>query len=186
MIDAFDIGFDEPTPAPSTVAPPARQYAALAEGTHDVEIVAASVGTVAWKTSTANPTGECLRLRLSGGRDVAFVFADLPRDRKFLFKALAASLGLEPGPDGKLSIGPAEGLIGRRARVEIGHHKTRAGETRANVKRWLPAAPAPSTAAPVSTASRPSAPTKAAPCRTQATKAAAAFRETAADDEFPF
>lgn len=186
MIDAFDIGFDEPTPAPSTPAPPARQYAALAEGTHDVEIVAASVGTVAWKTSTANPTGECLRLRLSGGRDVAFVFADLPRDRKFLFKALAASLGLEPGPEGKVSIGPAEGLIGRRARVEIGHYVTRAGETRATVKRWLPAAPAQSTAAPASTPSRPSTPTKVAPCRTQATKAAAAFRATAADDEFPF
>jgi hypothetical protein len=186
VIDAFDIGFDDLAPAPSTPAPQARQYAVLAEGTHDVEIVAASVGTVAWKTSAANPTGECLRLRLSGGRDVAFVFADLPRDRKYIFKALAASLGLEPGPDGKVSIGPAEGLIGRRARVEIGHYTTRAGETRANVKRWLPASPAPSTAAPASAPSRPSTPTKAAPCRIQSTKAAAAFRATAADDDIPF
>jgi hypothetical protein len=186
MIDAFDIGFDAPAPAPSTPAPQARQYEMLAAGVHDLEIIAASVGTVAWKTSEANPTGECLRLRLSAGRGVSFVFADLPRDRQFMFKALAASLGLEPGPDGKVSIGPAEGLIGRRARVEIGHYTTRAGETRATVKRWLPVATAPSTAPAASTTSRPSTAPKAAPCRTQSTKAAASFRAAAAEDDIPF
>jgi hypothetical protein len=185
VIDAFDSLFEESTPSTPQPAP-AREYEVLAEGVHDLEIVAASVGEVAWKASDENPQGQCLRLRLSAGRGIAFVFVDIGREKKWLFKALAASLGLEPGPDGRLSIGPPEQLIGRRVRVEVGRYRTRAGETRANVKRWLPAAPVPSTAAPASTTSRSSNPAKAAACRTPAAKAAAVFRESAADDEFPF
>ena len=173
MIDFFDVGFDTPSTPPA--AP--REYAVLAEGTHDLEIVAASVGQVAWKASTENPQGECLRLRLSAGRDTAYVFVDVPRERKWLFKAIAASLGLQPGPDGKVSIGTPESLIGRHVRVEVGRYQTRSGETRANVKRWLPATPA---AAPAAT--RPAK----APARTASAKAAQVFRETAAPDDIPF
>jgi hypothetical protein len=176
MVDAFDCGFDSPaTPAPAA----APEYAVLAEGTHELEVVAATVGAVAWKTSEANPTGECLKLRLSAGRGYAFVFADLPRDRKFLFRALAASLGIQPGPDGKVSMCPPEQMIGKRVHVEIGRYTTRAGEARATVKRWLPAAvPTPSEAKPVA-AGRSSRPARTKP-------AAAAFQANAALDEFPF
>jgi hypothetical protein len=184
MIDAFDALFDSTTSTPQPA--PLREYEVLAEGAHDLEIVAASVGEVAWKASGENPQGQCLRLRLSAGRGISFVFADIAREKKWLFKALAASLGLEPGPDGKVSIGPPEQLVGRRVRVEVGRYTTRAGEARANVKRWLPAAAPPSTAAPASTTSSPSTSTKIAPCRTQSTKAAAAFRATAAADDIPF
>ncbi len=183
MVDAFDSGFD----SPATSAPtPAPEYAVLAEGAHVLEVVAASVGTVSWKTSEANPTGECLKLRLSAGRGYSFVFADLPRDRKFLFRALAASIGIQPGPDGKVSVGPAEGLIGKRVHVEIGHYKTRAGETRASVTRWLLAAvPTPATAESTPAPAKPVAAVRSSrPARTK--PAAAAFQANAADEAFPF
>ena len=175
MIDCFELGFDEPVPTAAKPEQP-RTYAPLPIGQHEVEIIAASVGDVEWRANTNNPRGECLRLRLSGGRDYGFVFVDVPRDRQWLFKALAASLGLEPGPDGRISIGPAESLVGRLARVEIGHYRTKAGETRATVKRWLPAAPARQTRSS----------TQAATARTPGAKAAAAFRASAAQDEVPF
>jgi hypothetical protein len=181
MIDAFDAFDDGPTVAPSP-----REYEVLTEGVHELEIVAASVGDVPWKGSTANLNGECLKLRLSAGRGVSYVFADLPRHRQFLFKALAMSLGLEPGPDGKVSLGTPEGLVGRRVRVEIGHYTTRKGETRANVRRWLPAAGTQTTGNTTLAAPQARTTPRAAPCRTQATKAAAAFRATADDDDIPF
>jgi hypothetical protein len=134
MIDFFEAAFDD---APTASAP--REYEVLAEGEHDVEIVGASIGTVQWKVCAANPEGQCLRVRLSAGRGFAFVYVDIPRERKWVFKALAASLGLVAGSDGKVSMPPPEQLIGRRVRVEVGRYTTRAGETRANVKRWLPA-----------------------------------------------
>lgn len=136
MIDRWDAGFDDRS---SPARPPAAEYEVLAPGTHELEIVAASVGTVPWKTSDTNPGGECLRLRLSAGKRMAFVFVDLPRDRVWLFKAFAASAGLEPGADGKVRFGSAESLVGRRVRVETSRYTSRAGEARANVKRWLPA-----------------------------------------------
>jgi hypothetical protein len=136
MIDRWDAGFDD---RPSRARTPAAEYEVLAPGTHDLRIVSASVGTVPWKTSDTNPLGECLRLRLSAGRHAAFVFADLPRDHVWLFKAFAASAGLEPGADGKVRFGTAESLVGRRVRVEVSRYTSRSGEARANVKRWLPA-----------------------------------------------
>ena len=180
-MEFFESGFEQ-----SGDNAPAREYEVLPEGEHQLEIVGASVGTVTWKACEANPEGQCLRLRLSAGRGFAFVFVDIPRERKWVFKALAAALGLEPGPAGKVTFVPPEQLIGRPVRVESGRYTTRGGETRANVKRWLPAIPPPSTATPASTTSRPRATAKAAPCRTQAAKAAAAFRATAGDDDIPF
>jgi hypothetical protein len=182
MIEFFDSACEQLNePAP-------RTYDVLPEGEHELEIIAASIGTVEWKTSTENPTGECLRLRLSAGDGTAFVFADLPRDRKYLFKALAASLGLKPGPDGKVSLGTPEALVGRRVRVAIGHYVTRAGETRANVKRWLPAT-APASPAPVP-AARPTIAEvierKPATRRSHATKPATSFVATGDDDDIPF
>lgn len=184
MIDAFDSLFDS-TPATPTPTP-AREYEVLAEGTYELEIVAASVGEVAWKASDENPQGQALRLRLSAGRGIAFVFVDIGREKKWVFKALAASLGLEPGPDGKVSIGPPEGLIGRRVRVEVGRYTTRAGETRANVKRWLPAtASTPSAAQSTPSDAKPVAAVRSSrPPRTK--PAAAAFQANTAEDDFPF
>jgi hypothetical protein len=184
MIDAFDSLFDS-TPATPTPTP-AREYEVLAEGAHELEIVAASVGEVAWKASDENPKGECLRLRLSAGRGIAFVFVDIGREKKWVFKALAASLGLEPGPDGKASMCPPEQMIGRRVHVEIGHFKTRAGETRANVKRWLPAtASTPSAAQSTPSDAKPVAAVRSSrPPRTK--PAAAAFQANAAPDDIPF
>jgi hypothetical protein len=184
MIDAFDSLFD--SPPPTSQPAPTREYQVLAEGTHELEIVAASVGEVTWKVSDENPQGQCLRLRLSAGRDTAFVFADIGREKKWVFKALAASLGLEPGPDGKVSIGPPEQMIGRRVHVEIGHFKTRAGETRANIKRWLPAAVStPSAAQSTPSDAKPAGAVRSSrPARTK--PAAAAFQANAAPDDIPF
>lgn len=165
IIDAFDLGFEDEQPAPSP-----RKFEAMPEGEHEMSIVAASVGVVPWKKTDANPMGECLRLRLSGGNDYAFVFADIPRDRPALFRALAAALGLQAGPDGKVSIGKPEGLVGREVRVELGHYVTKNNETRASVKRWLPAAPPPAKPATAKT-------------RTPTAKVAPAARATSIEDD---
>jgi hypothetical protein len=133
--DDIDDLFDDPKPQPARAA----SYAVVPEGPAEVEIVAAAIGDVPWKTSEANPSGTCLKLRLSAGRGMAFIFADLPRDKKPAFRALAAALGLEPGADGKVSIGPPKGLIGRRVRIEVGHYLARSGDTKACVRRWIPA-----------------------------------------------
>jgi hypothetical protein len=135
--DEIDDLFDDHKPQSQTAR--ATAYAVVPQGPVEVEIVAASIGDVVWMTSEANPTGTCLKLRLSAGRGMAFVFSDLPKDKKPAFRALAAALGLELGPDGKVSIGPPEGLVGRRVRIEVGHYQTRAGETKACVRRWIPA-----------------------------------------------
>lgn len=138
-IDAFDSLFEQSQPQT-----PAPQYAVVPEGRAEVEIKAATVGNLAWKVSDANPDGTCLQLRLSAGRQSSFVFADLPRDRAPLFKALAAALGIASDADGKVTLPPPHELVGRTVTVEIGHYQTRRGETRACVRKWLPA----STAAP--------------------------------------
>ena len=155
-IDAFDEIFDAPAASQQTTAP--RTYSVVPEGIANVEIVAASIGDVPWKKSDENPTGTCLNLRLSAGREYSFLFADLPRDKKPLFRALATALGVVPGPDGRASIGPAVGLIGRVVRVEIGHFQTKSGETKAGVKKWLPPVavePVTQTPAPTPVAAKP-------------------------------
>lgn len=116
-IDAFDELFDSVAPQ----AAPPTDYSVIPEGRAEVEIVAASIGDVAWKVTDANPQGTCLKLRLSAGRGYSFVFADLPRDRPPLFKALAAALGIAPGADGKVTLPQPHELVGRSVAVEIGH-----------------------------------------------------------------
>ena len=137
-LDDFDDLFetsDSPAAAPT-------QYEVIPEGRADVEILAASIGDVAWKATDSNPSGACLQLRLIAGRQYSFVFADIPRDRKPVFKALAAALGIAPDPSGKIKMPQPPELVGRRVAVEIGHYRTKTGDTKATVKRWLPAAPA--------------------------------------------
>jgi hypothetical protein len=142
-IDAFDALFDQPQASPPETR--ATDYAVIPQGRAEVEIVAAEIGDVPWKVSDANPAGTCLKLRMSAGRGYAFVFADLPRDRTFLFKALAAALGIAPGPDGKTSLPQPQEMVGRTLAVEIGHYQTRQGETKATVRKWLPASNAATT-----------------------------------------
>lgn len=157
-IDAFDTLFDS-TPQPAATS---SDYAVLPTGPAEVEIVGASIGDVPWKTGEGNESGTCLKLRLSAGRGISFVFADLPRHQKPVFRALAAALGMQPDADGKVSIGPVEGLVGRRVRIEIAHYQSKAGQTKASVKRWLPAA-APAVEQPVApkaAAAKPSAPSR--------------------------
>lgn len=172
-IDAFDALFDQPQASPPQTR--AVDYAVIQPGRAEVEIVAAEIGDVAWKVTDANPSGTCLKLRLSAGRGYSFVFADLPRDRTFLFKALAAALGIAPGADGKVSLPQPHELVGRTVAVEIGHFQTKRGETKAAVRKWLPAAStAPATA---STSRAPAAVTRAT---------AASAKQELADDGIPF
>ncbi len=155
-IDAFEELFNAQQAAPQPAA--ARTYAVAPQGIADVEIVAASIGDVAWKASDANPAGTCLKLRLSAGREHSFIFADLPRDKSFVFKALAAALGSVPGADGKVSIGPVESLVGQHVRIEVGHYQTKTGEQRACVRKWLPpVANQPATKPITATAAKPAA-----------------------------
>lgn len=144
-IDAFDADFDRP---PST-APASRGYAVVPEGEAAVEVVAADIADVRWKTSDDNPRGTCLRLRLSAGRSFAFVFVDVPQNLSWLRRAVAAALGLT---DDELEPGAA---IGGTARVVIKHFTARDGTVKAGVARWLPRRKA----APPRDQSRPTAPT---------------------------
>lgn len=166
IVDAFDQNFEQRSPRTYTIAP---------QGNREVEIVAADIGTVAWKTSEKNPSGECLKLRLSAGREYGFLFADLPRDRRYLFKALAAALGLEPDADGKVTLPEPHELVGRGVLVEIDHYQTRRGETKACVRKWLPATAAQPTA-------KPQRPKATAPRRTPG----AAITSRLPDDDIPF
>lgn len=133
-IDTFDEMFDKPQARPT-----AATYAVVPEGRAEVEVKAASIGDVPWKVNEKNPTGACLKLRLTAGRQYAFLFADLPKDKPFLFKSLAAALGIQPGADGKVTLPQPHDLVGRTALVEIGHFQSKRGETRACVRKWLPA-----------------------------------------------
>ena len=176
-IDAFDEIFDAPAASQQTTA--TRTYSVAPAGIAEVEIVAATIGDVPWKKSDANPTGTCLNLRLSAGREYSFIFADLPRDKKPLFRALAAALGVVPGPDGKASIGPAAGLIGRVVRVEIGHYQTKSGDTKAGVTKWLPPVA-------VEQVTQTSAPTSAPVAAKPEKRASTSTPQWSHDDDIPF
>lgn len=169
-IDAFDDIFT--TTQPPATPKPAGDYAVIQPGRAEVEIVAATVGDVTWKVTDANPTGACLKLRLSAGRGYSFIFADLPRDRTYLFKALAAALGIAPNADGKVKLPQPRDMVGRTVAVEIGHYHTKAGETKATVRKWLPA-------------SKAAAPTPAATPRPRAAVTQRAA-EQLPDDGIPF
>lgn len=106
-------------------------YEVAPAGTIEVEIVAASIGEVAWKASDDNPKGECLRLRLRPAGNYAFVFADIPLDWGRMLEAARAAVGVS-------SDYTPEEFIGRRARVVLRHFTAKDGTTRATVARWLP------------------------------------------------
>jgi hypothetical protein len=97
----------------------------------EIEIVAASIGEVAWKTSDDNPRGECLRLRLRPAGNYAFVFSDTPLDWGRMLENVRKAVGTS-------SDYTPEEFIGRRARVVLKHYTAKDGTTRATVARWLP------------------------------------------------
>ena len=135
MIDAFDSAFSNPQPQPR------RQYEPAPPGVCSVEIIKAEHKAVPWRATDANPTGDCIALRLSASSAYGFLFADLPADKPWLRKVVGAAVGIAPD-----TLTP-EQLVGREARVEITHITTRNGEIRAVVKKWLPAAKEPQPAA---------------------------------------
>ncbi len=107
------------------------QYQPAPTGEIEVEIVAASIGSVAWKASDDNPKGECLRLRLRPAGNFAFVFADVPLDWGRMLDAVRKSAGVSS------DIVPEE-FIGQSARVVLKHYAAKDGTTRATVAKWLP------------------------------------------------
>lgn len=102
-------------------------------GTIEAEIVSASIGEVPWKVSDDNPKGECLRLRLSAGRDYGFIFHDVPLDWHRALEAVRAAAG------GSSDMEPTQ-FIGTTVRVVLKHYTAKDGSTRAAVAKWLPAA----------------------------------------------
>ena len=107
-------------------------YEPAPAGEIECEIVAASIGDVAWKTSDDNPRGECLRLRLRPAGNFAFVFADVPMDWGRMLEAVRASAGVSS------DLVPEE-YMGSRVRVLLKHYVGKDGTTRASVAKWLPA-----------------------------------------------
>ncbi len=106
-------------------------YQPAPAGEIEVEIVAASIGEVAWKASHDNPKGECLRLRLSAGREYSIVFVDAPLDWGRMLDAIRKSTGVSG------DMVPDE-LVGQRARVALKHYTAKDGSTRAAVAKWMP------------------------------------------------
>ena len=120
------------------------QYEAAPAGEIECEIVAASIGDVAWKVSDDNPRGECLRLRLRPDGNYAFVFSDVPLDWGRMLDAVRKSASVE----GEELL--PEAFVGKQARVVLKHYTGRDGTTRATVAKWLPPAkPEPKQATPV-------------------------------------
>lgn len=115
-----------------------NEYQPAPVGEIEVEVVAASIGDVKWKASDENPRGECLRLRLTAGRDYSFIFSDVPLDWRSMLQAVRRATGVAGE-----QLRPEE-FVGRRARVVLNHYTAKDGSTRANVTRWLgPAKPEP-------------------------------------------
>jgi hypothetical protein len=109
-----------------------NQYEPAPAGETEVEVVAASIGDVAWKVSDDNPRGECLRLRLRPAGNFAFVFSDVPLDWGRMLDAVRKSTGVSS------DMVPEE-FMGQRARVVLKHFTAKDGSTRATVAKWLPA-----------------------------------------------
>lgn len=106
-------------------------YQPAPAGEIEAEIVAASIGEVKWKCSDDNPKGECLRLRLSAGREYAFIFADVPLDWGRMLETVRAAAGVS-------SDHTPEEYMGVRVRVVLKHYTAKDGSTRATVAKWLP------------------------------------------------
>lgn len=142
---------------------PANVYALAPAGDIEVEVKAATVGSVAWKRSDANPAGSCLQLRLSAGTAFGLIFEDVPVDRHKVGAIVARAFGLT------LDTLVPEVLVGRTARVTLKHIATKTGP-RAVVDKWLPSV-APGIAAPAAPAPKRAAssarPSRNAPPRTE-------------------
>jgi|LakMenEpi03Aug12_release.lakeMendotaPanAssembly.Ray.scaffolds.fasta_scaffold585837_2 hypothetical protein len=134
MTDRFDAGFDAPQKEPAS---PARAYDLVPRGTCRVEIVKADRKAVPWRATTANPTGECIVLRLRAAGGYSFMFVDLPDDKPWLRQHVARAVGIE------VDLCVPEELTSRQAHVEIEHVQLRDGRTKAVVRKWLPARPTP-------------------------------------------
>jgi hypothetical protein len=118
-------------------------YQPAPAGEITADIVAASIGDVPWKVSDDNPRGECLRLRLSVGRDYGFIFNDVPLDWGRMLDAVRKSAGVEGD-----ELVPEE-FVGKQARVVLKQYRAKDGSTRASVAKWLPPAkPQPKQATP--------------------------------------
>ena len=147
-------------------------YEPAPAGEIEVEIVAASIGEVAWKVSDDNPKGECLRLRLRPEGNYAFIFQDVPLDWGRMLEAVRAAV------EASSDIEPAE-FIGRRARAVLRHYTAKDGTTRAAVAKWLPPAkPEPAKPAVTVTA------TVVKPAATKVSRNAPPV--FGADDDLPF
>lgn len=107
-------------------------YQPAPAGPIECEIVAASIGDVAWKASDDNPRGECLRLRLRPAGNYAFVFVDVPLDWDRLLESVRRAA------DASSDFTP-EQFVGCRVRVVLKHYTAKDGTTRASVAKWLPA-----------------------------------------------
>jgi hypothetical protein len=183
MIDRFDAGFDAPPQEPPQ---PQRTYDLVPRGTFRVEIVKAERKAVPWRATTANPGGDCITLRLRAAVGYSLVFCDLPDDKPWLRRHVAAAVGIVP------DMCVPEELPGRQAQVEIDHVQTRDGRTKAVVRKWLPArtttvrpqAGGTSTLADAIEDWRNSNPTKATP--PAAKRSRNAVPRHVADDDIPF
>lgn len=122
-------------------------------GVHRMTIRHVEEGPNQYKTSDENPTGLCLKLRLSTAEgDYKFVFDDIPMHLGWRAKQLAEAVGVIP-VGGKLSLKPDE-LLNQVVQVEISHYTSKAGKVSAVVKKYLPAAAA-GTSKPKSAKAKP-------------------------------
>ena len=138
---------DEPLPADvHAMRPEEREIVPV--GTHKAVIKKAEERCVDWKKSDANPSGECLSLRLAVG-NFQYVFHDIPNDKHWLARQLAEALGIVP-EDGTLRIVPRE-IEGRDLTVDIKHFTNRQGVTKADVKAYVPATNGAKTTPPART-----------------------------------
>ena len=149
-----------------TLRPEEREI--VPAGVHRATIKKAEERCVEWKKNDANPSGECLSLRLSVG-NFQYVFADIPSDKTWLARQLADALGIVAA-DGTLRIVPGD-IEGEEIEVEFKHFTNRQGITKADVKAYVPKVTAP--AAP---------PAKR---QTLPQKAAATFKAAAGADDIP-
>ena len=107
-------------------------------GTHRMLIKAAEEGPNEYKTHETNPSGECLKLRLSTVEgDYRFVFDDLPKHLGWRAANLADALGIRAAGD-RLTLTPDD-CVGVIVTVEVTHYTSKAGKTSAVVKRYVPA-----------------------------------------------
>jgi hypothetical protein len=139
-------------------------------GVHRATIKKAEERCVEWKKNDANPSGECLSLRLSVG-NFQYVFADIPSDKAWLARQLAEALGIVSA-DGTLRIVPGD-IEGEEIEVEFKHFTNRQGITKADVKAYVPKATQAAAAPPAKRQTLPQ-------------KAAATFRANGGADDIPF